>query len=200
MPRQSIFSHVLNKSEYDKIISCDSTEEIWDRLQVLHESIDQVKKTKISMLVHQYKMFKMVEHENIDKMTNRFMHIINKLKVLGKKKYTNAEMVRKILRSLSKAWRPQVTVIQEAKDLNMLSLDALIASLKTHEIELNEDFEKSNRKGKSITLKSTQRKRSSSKAMKAAEDSYSNKGDSSNDDDDDEKDEIAHLARRISKA
>ena len=112
MPRQSIFSHVLNKSEYDKIISCDSTKEIWDRLQVLHESIDQIKETKIGMLVHQYKMFKMVEHENIDKMTNRFMHIINKLKVLGKKKYTNAEMVRKILRSLSKAWRPKVLAIQ----------------------------------------------------------------------------------------
>ena len=42
----------LSKSEYDKIISCDSTKETWDRLQVLHEGTDQVKETKISMLVH----------------------------------------------------------------------------------------------------------------------------------------------------
>ena len=33
----------LSKSEYDKIISCDSAKEIWDRLQVLHEETDQVK-------------------------------------------------------------------------------------------------------------------------------------------------------------
>ena len=92
----------LSKSEYDKIISCDSAKEIWDRLQVLHEGTDQVKETKINMLVHQYEMFKMLEHENIDEMTTRFMHIINQLKALGKR-YTNAEMVRKILRSLSKA-------------------------------------------------------------------------------------------------
>ena len=42
----------LSKSEYDKIISCDSAKEIWDRLQTLHEGIDQVKETKINMLVH----------------------------------------------------------------------------------------------------------------------------------------------------
>ena len=56
------------------------------------------------MLVYQYEMFKMLEHENIDKMTTRVMHFINKLKALGKR-YTNTEMVRKILRSLSKIWR-----------------------------------------------------------------------------------------------
>ena len=64
-------------------------------------------------------------------------------------------MVRKILRSLSIAWRPKVTAIQEAKDLNVLSLDALIGSLKTYEIVLNEASEESNKKGKSIALKTT---------------------------------------------
>ena len=92
----------LRKSEYDKIISCDFAKEIWDRLQVLHEGTDQVKETKISMLVNQYKMLKMLEYENIDEMTTRFMHIINQSKALGKR-CSNAEMVRKILRSLSKA-------------------------------------------------------------------------------------------------
>ena len=75
----------LSKSEYDKIISCDSIKEILDRLQVLHEGIDQVKETKISMLVHQYEMIKMLEHENINEMTTKFMHIINQLKALGKR-------------------------------------------------------------------------------------------------------------------
>ena len=102
-----VLTCALSKSEYNKIISCESAKEIWDRLQTLHEGINQVKETKISMLVHQYKMFKMLEHENIDEMTTRFMHIINQLKALGKR-YANVEMVRKILRSLSKAWRLKV--------------------------------------------------------------------------------------------
>ena len=112
--------------------------------------------TKINMLVHQYEIFKMLEYENIDEMTTRFMHIINQLKALGKK-YTNAEMVRKILRNLSKGWCPKVIAIQKAKDLNVLSIDAFIGSLKTHEIELNEAPKESNKKGKSIILKSTQK-------------------------------------------
>ena len=135
----------LSKGEYNKIISYDSTKEIWDRVQVVHEGTDQVKETKISILVHQYKMFKMLEHENIDEMTTRFIHIINQLKALGKR-YSNAKMVRKILRSLSKAWCPKLIAIQEAKELNVLSLDALIGSLKTDEIELNEGAQESNRK------------------------------------------------------
>ena len=53
----------LSKSEYDKIISCDSAKEISDRLQTLYEGIDQVKETKITMLVHQYEIFKMLDHE-----------------------------------------------------------------------------------------------------------------------------------------
>ena len=144
--------------------------ENWDRLQDLHEGTDQVKETKISMLVHQYEMFKMLEHENIDEMTTRFMHIINQLKASGKR-HSNAEMVRKILRSLSKTWCPKVTTIQKAKDLNVLNLVALIGSLKTHEIELNEASKESNRKGKFIALKTTQRKSSTSKAMKVTKDS-----------------------------
>ena len=59
----------------------------------------------------------------------------------------------------------------------MLSLDAIVRSLKTHEIELNEASKESNRKGKPIALKSTQRKTSSFKAMKSAEDSDEDKGD-----------------------
>ena len=68
--------------------------------------------------------------------------------------------------------------------MNILSLDALIGSLKTHEIELNGASKESNRRGKSIALKSTQRKTSSSKAMKAAEDSDEDEDESSEDDDD----------------
>jgi len=46
--------------------------------------------------------------------------------------------VSKILRSLPSRWRPKVTAIEEAKDLNTLSVEDLVRSLKVHEIGLNE--------------------------------------------------------------
>ena len=84
--------------------------------------------------------------------------------------------------------------------MNVLSLDTLIRSLKTYEIELNEASEETSRKGKSVALKATHRKCSSSKAMKASEETDDEEEESSDNEDDEEKDEIAYVAEKISKA
>ena len=68
-------------------------------------------------------------------MFSRFMVIVNELEALGKT-YTEVEKVMKILMSLPKKWETKVTVIQEAKDFTKLSLEELIGSVMTYEIEL----------------------------------------------------------------
>ncbi|WJZ99484.1 hypothetical protein VitviT2T_017926 [Vitis vinifera] len=75
------------------------------------------------------------DFESIVEMFSRFLVIVNGLEALGKT-YTEVEKVMKILRSLPKKWETKVTAIQEAKDLNKLSLEELIGSLMTYEIEL----------------------------------------------------------------
>ena len=72
--------------------------------------------------------------------------------------------MNKILRSLPARWRPKVTAIEEAKDLNTLSVEDLLSYLKCHEIGLNEH--EPTRKLKPIALKS---KGKSSQALKANE-------------------------------
>lgn len=57
-----------------------------------------------------------------------------------------------ILRSLSARYNPKVTTIQEAKDLNTLSLESLISNLQSHEMELNGD--EPIMKSKTLSLKS----------------------------------------------
>jgi len=72
--------------------------------------------------------------------------------------------VSKILRSLSARWRPKVTAIEEAKDLNTLSVEDLVRFLKVHAMSLNEH--EPSKKSKSIALPS---KGKSSKALKVIE-------------------------------
>ena len=72
----------------------------------------------------------------------------------------------------------------------MLSLDALIRYLKNYKIELNKASEETNKRGKSITLKSTHKRSSSSNAMKASEES----DEEDEEPFDDEDDENVHLA------
>ncbi|GAV83917.1 zf-CCHC domain-containing protein/DUF4219 domain-containing protein/UBN2 domain-containing protein, partial [Cephalotus follicularis] len=93
--------HVLfcavGPNEFNRISSCYSAKQMWDLLEVTYEGTNQVKESKISMLVHEYELFMMYNDESISDMFTRFTTIINSLKNLGKF-YPNLELVRKILR------------------------------------------------------------------------------------------------------
>ena len=175
----------LDANEFNRICSCDTAKEIWDKLVVTYEGTSQVRETKVNMLIHEYELFKMEPNESIKDMYTRFIHIINNLKSLGKT-YTNEEMVRKVLRCLPrKKWGPKVTAIEEAQDLTRLLLDDLLGKLLTHELSLKEEED-----GKAPTTDSL--------ALKA-------KGvqevDSSNDDsdEDDDEDPFVLMARSFNK-
>ncbi|GAV84318.1 zf-CCHC domain-containing protein/UBN2 domain-containing protein [Cephalotus follicularis] len=170
----------INSSKFNRVSSCVSTKEMWDRLEVTYEGTNQVKEAKISMFVHDYEMFTMNENEDIKSMFTRFTNIINALQTLDKT-YSNSEMVRKILRCFPRLWMPKVTTIEEAKNLNILPLEDLLGSLMTHELSMqkkDDDEEKDKKKKKVVALKS------------------STVEDSDNDDDDDE---LALFTRKFKK-
>ena len=83
----------------------------------------------------------------------RFTNIVNTLGALGKT-FSNSEKVKKIIRSLPKEWRQKKTAIEEAKDLNILSIDDLIGSLISYEEDLATERGNEEKK-KSIALKVT---------------------------------------------
>ena len=145
----------LDPNEYNRVSGCDSAKEIWDKLEVTYEGTNQVKESKMSMLVHEYELFVMKTDENISEMSTRFTNIMNCLKALGKF-YTNEENVRKILRSLPKRWEAKKTAIYEARDLKVLTLDELFGSLMTYELEMNSKMEEEEVKPKkNFALKSS---------------------------------------------
>src|SRR4030067_48531 len=135
-------------------------------------------------------LFKMIEDGTIDSMYSRFQTLVSGLQVL-KKSYTTADHVKKILRSLPAKWRPKVTTIEEARDLNALSLENLISSLKCHEIGFPEA--ESSKKSNIIALES---KSKEAKALKVAE----SEGEPSDEEpEDSEAEELALLTRRLQR-
>jgi len=64
----------------------------------------------------------MKEDEDIEIMFSRIQTLMSGLQVLNKS-YIVVDYVKKILKSLRVKWRPNVTVIEEAKDLNNLSIE-----------------------------------------------------------------------------
>ena len=153
----------LPRTEYLKMNDKSTTKAIFASLSADYEGNKKVREAKDIVLVHQYELFKMKDDESIEAIYSRFQTLVSGLQIL-KKIYVASDHVSKILRSLPARWRPKVTAIEEAKDLNTLSVEDLISSLKVHEIGLNEH--ESTKKPKSIALPS---KGKSSKALKAIE-------------------------------
>ena len=92
----------LGPDEYTRISECESAKEIWDALQIAHEGTNQVKQSRIELLMRKYELFEMGDRETIMDMYTRFTHITNELKSLGKT-FTTEELVRKILRFLPRS-------------------------------------------------------------------------------------------------
>ncbi|KAH9791901.1 hypothetical protein KPL71_003915 [Citrus sinensis] len=167
----------LDKKEFHRMSSCESANEIWHKLEVVYEGTNQVKESKISRYTRQYELFQMEQNESVYSMYTRFTDIVNTLEALGKT-FSNSEKVKKIIRSLSKEWRPKRTAIEEDKDLNILAIDDLIGSLISYEEDLTAESGNEEKK-KNIALKATK---------------FESDGESEPDDE-----ELAMLARRFRK-
>ncbi|WJX28632.1 25S rRNA (cytosine(2870)-C(5))-methyltransferase [Trifolium repens] len=190
---KGMIPNAISHDEYLKIGDKKTAKSIWDSLKSKYEGNKQVKEAKANLLVHQYELFKMKDGEDIETMFSRFQILVSGLQVL-EKSYTEADHVRKVLRSLPPKWRPKVTAFQESKDLDTVSLESLISSLKSHEMELMTD--ESTKKMKGIALSS----KSSSKALKAkiieSEDEASEEG---QEDGSDDEEEMVLMAAKVSQ-
>ena len=90
----------------------------------------------------------MSDDESFDEFYVKLNDIVNFAYNLGEI-YDQPKIVRKILRSLTKDFRPKVTVIIESKDVDSIPVDELVRSLQSHELNLP----KTN-KSKSMAFKS----------------------------------------------
>ena len=129
-----------------------------------------------------------------------FKTILNELRSLGRT-YDNYYHIDKILRSLSRKWRQQVTTLRALKNLDSMSLEELVSTLKVHEQELHQD--EGFRREKSLALSSQKNKkasspkeqvlRSSSKALKV-EDEFDDESE-----EDSDEDELSFISHKIFK-
>ncbi|VFQ80865.1 unnamed protein product [Cuscuta campestris] len=105
---------------------------MWNKLMITYEGTPQVRESKIDLLTHEYELFAMKENELVEDMFGRFSNIVNDLDMLGKT-LTDKELVRKILRSLTKEWESKVNSIYEGRDYNVITYDGLRGNLITYE-------------------------------------------------------------------
>jgi hypothetical protein len=83
--------------EFDKVDGMESAKQIWVTLQVNHESTRKVHEGRICPLVGELNRFIIPENETPQEMLNRLNKIVNKIRALGGDKWSDKDVVDKIL-------------------------------------------------------------------------------------------------------
>jgi hypothetical protein len=83
--------------EFDKVDGMDSAKKIWDTLQVNHEGTRKVGEGRIRALEGELNRFIIRENETAQEIFNRLNKIVNKIRALGGDKWSDKDVVDKIL-------------------------------------------------------------------------------------------------------
>ena len=102
--------------------------------------------------MRKYELFEMGDRETVMDMYTRFTHRTNELRLL-RKSFTTEELVRKILRFSRHSWEAKVTAIQEAKDMNKITLNELIGNLQTYELRRSSQLKEETKRDRGLALK-----------------------------------------------
>ena len=142
----AIFNAVSIK-EFKKISNIKVAHTAWNILQTVHEGTKAVKINKLQQLTSKFESIRMFDDESFDELYAKLNDIVNSASNLSEI-YDQPKIVKKILRSLTKDFRPKVIAIIENKDVDSILVDELVGSLQSYELNLPKTD-----KSKSMALK-----------------------------------------------
>ena len=73
----------LNRTFFSKVIHCNTTKDIWDKLQTIYEGDTKVTRDKLQTFKYQFEILKMKEEENISKYFERIDEIVDTMQGIG---------------------------------------------------------------------------------------------------------------------
>ena len=134
----ALFSVVTNE-EFKKISSTEIAKVAWTILQTTYEGTKAVKDSKLQRLTTSFEKIKMEKDESFDESFDEFYaklkDIVNSAFNLGET-ILEPKIVRKVFRSLPERFHAKITIIEESKDIDKISLIELVGNLQTYELGL----------------------------------------------------------------
>ena len=159
---KNILHNSLDEVLSNIVITCKTTKEICDALEVQCQGTKAIKKNRRALLIQEYEQFEAKADESLTEVYNRFLSLLNELSMVGKV-YDYEDSNTKFLRALTEDWDTQTSIIRHQYELNETSLDEIYGMLKTHDMELQQRKNRKSNRNKGIALKIDSR---SSESMK----------------------------------
>ena len=115
----NVIFNAVSMEEFKRISNVEVAHATWNILQTTHEGTKAVKINKLQQLTSRFESIRMFDDESFDEFYAKLNDIVNSTYNLGEI-YDQPKIVRKIFRSLTKDFRPKVTVIIESKDVDSI--------------------------------------------------------------------------------
>ncbi|XP_044451061.1 uncharacterized protein [Triticum aestivum] len=115
----------LSDHQLYRIWHLDTTKEVWDALQVMHEDTPIVRELKVKQLREKMKLFAWRKGESADGMCARLENLVFEMKQLGCEEVTDSYGVREMLRAMAPRKSSFVTLIREGRKLEHTPRDVL---------------------------------------------------------------------------
>nr|KYP40819.1 Retrovirus-related Pol polyprotein from transposon TNT 1-94 [Cajanus cajan] len=122
----------IERSIIETILCVDTSKDIWDSLKQKYQGSTKVKRAQLQSLRGEFEAIKMKTEENVNEYFARILSIVNKMKFHGEK-VTQTTVVEKIMRSMSTKFNYVICSIEQANDIEELTIDGLQSSLLVEE-------------------------------------------------------------------
>lgn len=143
----------LSDSVFAKVIGLKSTKEIWEKLSSVYEGDQKAKQAKLTNLKNKFGNLRLSDDENIESYLHRVNEIVRAIRGIGGK-LEESEVVRKVMLTLPKCYKPKKYAIEESHDMEKYILDHLYGLLSAFEIAELDDLQKGK---KEVAFKATKK-------------------------------------------
>ncbi|CAN6575524.1 unnamed protein product [Malus baccata var. baccata] len=131
-----IIQSAVSNEIFPRIVNQETSKGTWDLLQEEFRDDERARSVKFQSLRRELEYMRMKENESLSAYLTRLFELINQMKSYGEI-LTHQREVQKVLISLSSKYDPICVVIERTSDLNTVTVQEVVESLKSYELRLS---------------------------------------------------------------
>ena len=120
-----------------------TSKEAWEAIKTVHLGADKVKKAKAQTLKAEFESLTMKETEQLDDFCMKMNGLVTNIRALGEK-VEETYVVKKLLRAVPAKFLQIASAIEQFGDLEKMSVEEIVGSLKAHEERIRGQTEANN--------------------------------------------------------
>jgi hypothetical protein len=134
----SIFTSSIDKEKFNHVNGLDVAKDVWTTLRIAHEGSKPMRKAKIEMPKGQLNRFIMYDDETPHEMFNRLKKLVNKVRALGFKKWTDRMLTERLMMTYTPMNYNVVVLIYQDPAYKKMTFDDVLGRIMNHEMNIQE--------------------------------------------------------------